>query len=59
MCAASATMDIDDLMKETFSAILVDAKLERSVVIQVHKHEYALENFRTDFHRRYLVGARQ
>jgi len=42
MCAASATMDIDDLMKETFSAILVDAKLERSVVIQVHKHEYVL-----------------
>eukprot|EP00277_Geminigera_cryophila_P026466 CAMPEP_0179464206 /NCGR_PEP_ID=MMETSP0799-20121207/46095_1 /TAXON_ID=46947 /ORGANISM="Geminigera cryophila, Strain CCMP2564" /LENGTH=264 /DNA_ID=CAMNT_0021267903 /DNA_START=152 /DNA_END=946 /DNA_ORIENTATION=+ len=32
--SASATMDIDDLMKETFSAILVDAKLERSVVIQ-------------------------
>lgn len=30
----NATMDIDDLMKETFSAILVDAKLERSVVIQ-------------------------
>lgn len=28
------TMDVDDLMKETFSGILVDAKLERSVVIQ-------------------------
>ena len=35
LLAATATMDIDDLMKETFSAILVDAKLERSVVIQV------------------------
>lgn len=34
--AATATMDIDDLMKETFAGILVDAKLERSVVIQVH-----------------------
>jgi hypothetical protein len=33
--SASATMDIDDLMKETFNGILVDAKLERSVVIQV------------------------
>lgn len=28
-------MDIDEVMKETFSAILVDAKLERSIVIQV------------------------
>ena len=33
--STSATMDIDDLMKETFNGILVDAKLERSVVIQV------------------------
>jgi hypothetical protein len=27
-------MDVDEVMKETFAAILVDAKLERSVVIQ-------------------------
>lgn len=32
--SSSGTMDIDDLMKETFSGILMDAKLERSVVIQ-------------------------
>ena len=33
--SASATMDVEDLMKETFSGILLEAKLERSVVIQV------------------------
>jgi hypothetical protein len=32
--SANATMDIDDVMKETFAGILVDAKVERSVVIQ-------------------------
>jgi len=32
--SSSGTMDVDDLMKETFSGILMDAKLERSVVIQ-------------------------
>lgn len=32
--STSGTMDIDDLMKETFSGILMDARLERSVVIQ-------------------------
>lgn len=32
--SASGAMDIDELMKETFSGILMDAKLERSVVIQ-------------------------
>jgi hypothetical protein len=30
----SGTMDVEDLMKEAFSGILTDAKLERSVVIQ-------------------------
>jgi hypothetical protein len=32
--SSAGTMDVDDLMKETFSAILFDAKLERSIVIQ-------------------------
>jgi hypothetical protein len=32
--AVSGTMDVDDIMKETFAGILLDAKLERSIVIQ-------------------------
>ena len=32
--SSSGTMDVEDLMKETFSGILLDAKMERSVVIQ-------------------------
>jgi hypothetical protein len=36
ICTATASVDIDDIMKETFSSILVDSKMERGVVIQVH-----------------------
>lgn len=32
--SATASVDIDDVMKETFSSILVDSKMERGVVIQ-------------------------
>ena len=32
--STSSTMDVDDVMKETFSGILSDAKVERGIVIQ-------------------------